>query len=108
MDKDKLISLIKEAWNDGLNSYHDCKYRHEFDTDLENYLDNSEDDINELCESQKPDASENTLPIAGINKQRELLEFFSKQLSPCLEIDVGFNYITEDDIEKCLKNFNGC
>ena len=46
------------------------------------------------------------LNIPVVSQQRELLKFFSAQLSENLDIDVGMNYITEDDIEECLKNFN--
>ena len=45
-----------------------------------------------------------TIPV--VSQQRELLKFFSNQLSENLDIDVGMNYITEEDIEECLKNFN--
>ena len=45
-----------------------------------------------------------TIPV--VSQQRELLKFFSAQLSENLDIDVGMNYITEEDIEECLKNFN--
>ena len=44
--------------------------------------------------------------LFGVSQQRELLKFFSSQLSENLDIDVGMNYITEEDIEECLKNFN--
>lgn len=46
------------------------------------------------------------LPLHNVSQQRELLKFFSNQLSENLDIDVGMNYITEEDIEECLKNFN--
>ncbi|AGO49639.1 hypothetical protein Phi13:2_gp029 [Cellulophaga phage phi13:2] len=46
------------------------------------------------------------LDIQRVSQQRELLKFFSSQLSENLDIDVGMNYITEEDIEECLKNFN--
>tara|TARA_R110002051_G_C8729251_1_gene497668 strand:- start:1320 stop:1592 length:273 start_codon:yes stop_codon:yes gene_type:complete len=46
------------------------------------------------------------LIIADVSQQRELLKFFYAQLSENLDIDVGMNYITEEDIEECLKNFN--
>jgi len=46
------------------------------------------------------------LTIPDVSQQRELLKFFSAQLSENLDIDVGMNYITEEDIEECLKNFN--
>lgn len=48
----------------------------------------------------------NKLFICDVSQQRELLKFFSTQLSENLDIDVGMNYITEEDIEECLKNFN--
>ena len=44
--------------------------------------------------------------LHSVSQQRELLKFFSAQLSENLDIDVGMNYITEEDIEECLKNFN--
>ena len=44
--------------------------------------------------------------IPVVSQQRELLKFFSAQLSENLDIDVGMNYITEEDIEECIKNFN--
>lgn len=46
------------------------------------------------------------LTLTNVSQQRELLNFFSSQLSENLDIDVGMNYITEEDIEECLKNFN--
>jgi hypothetical protein len=48
------------------------------------------------------------LLLHDVSQQRELLKFFSTQLSESLDIDVGMNYITEEDIEECLKNFNCC
>ena len=49
---------------------------------------------------------ENNLFIPDVSQQRELLKAFSEQLRPALEIDIGFDYITDEDIEECLKAFN--
>lgn len=69
MDKNKLIELLKDAWNDGMSQYHDCKHSSEYKTDLENWLETNEDDINDLCGGKKPDASANTLPIDSVRKR---------------------------------------
>ena len=44
--------------------------------------------------------------IQIVSDQRELLKAFKDKLTPALEIDVGFDYITNEDIEDCLKEFN--
>jgi hypothetical protein len=41
-----------------------------------------------------------------ITDQREILKFFAEQLRPTLEVDIGFDYIEDEDIEECIKNFN--
>lgn len=58
-------------------------------------------DIHKEMETQ-----EKKFNLDFVSQQRELLKFFSTKLSESLDIDVGMNYITEDDIEECLKNFN--
>lgn len=67
MDKDKLIELLKDAWNDGMSQYHDCKYQYQYKEDLENFIDNNEDEINELCGLGNVDASENTLHMHDVS-----------------------------------------
>lgn len=44
----------------------------------------------------------------SLSDQRELLKAFKDKLTPALEIDVGFDYISDEDIEDCLKEFNSC
>jgi len=70
MDKSKLIELITEAWNDGQNSYHDCKRPHEIKEDLDNYLSSAEDDINELCEGKKQQETEATALSHGVSHRK--------------------------------------
>jgi hypothetical protein len=47
--KEKLIELLKDAWYDGNSQYHDCKYSHDYKQDINDWLDENEDKINELC-----------------------------------------------------------
>lgn len=46
------------------------------------------------------------LRLYNVSQQRELLKAFAEQLRPALEIDIGFDYITEEDIEECIEAFN--
>lgn len=66
MDKNKLIELLKDAWNDGNSQYHECKYSHEYKQDLENWLDSNEDEINELCDGKNVEASDSNCTIHGV------------------------------------------
>ncbi len=50
MNKAKLRELLTSTWKDGNSCYHDTKRSYEYDTDLENWLETVEDDINELCD----------------------------------------------------------
>lgn len=59
-----------------------------------------------IDEPKASSITEDLLVLCVVSQQRELLKFFSTQLSETLDIDVGMNYITEEDIEECLKNFN--
>jgi hypothetical protein len=43
------------------------------------------------------------LSLSGVNQRRELLKGFVKHITPALEIDLGFDYLGDDDINDYLK-----
>ena len=49
MDKTKLVKLIVAAWKDGNSQYHNTKGSIDYDADLECFLEDCEDEINEMC-----------------------------------------------------------
>jgi hypothetical protein len=65
MNRDKLIELLKCAWDNGHNSYHDCKKVWEYEKDWKNFLDDYGNEITELLTTED-DTSENTLPIDSV------------------------------------------
>ena len=69
MNRDKLIELLKCAWDSGHGSYHDCKREWEYKEDWKNFLDDYEDEISELLTTED-NTSENTLPIDSVSEIR--------------------------------------
>lgn len=104
MDKSKLIELLKDAWNDGNSQYHDCKHNWEYKQDLQNWLDNYEGDINDLCEGNTAKSENANCAIFDVSAsllpdmEMEEAEVLSMQCDyACFAVEADENEINTAD-----------